>query len=393
MIDTGKTIFVAQTKNNQEMMRRSLLLASVLYMMSLGVQAQTNDKWAGGGLDVNIIGGKVVKHTAKFRADVPDHSGGFELNYVRQTDGRKDWQQRRRYPLVGFGFAYTNYGMDSIYGKCLSIYPNLQIPVIRAGNFEWTFKAGFGLGYATKRFERFGSWDTLNTAIGSHFNNYSYFATDFRYHVNNNLDIQAGFNFSHMSNAAFRQPNLGINMYGAHIGARYYPVTSRPERISTALTPLKNRWLGQIRLGISGTELSVADGPLYPVYLVSAYASKRYLSKNKAFAGIDYSYHEHIYAFQRNNEINVGNEKANSWKGSIFFGNEFLYGRVGIMLQVGIYYKQAVLAGDPYYEKLGGNFYIIQSETGILKELFASVLLKTHQTQAELVELGIGASF
>jgi hypothetical protein len=196
-----------------------------------------------------------------------------------------------------------------------------------------------------------------------------------------------------MSNAALRQPNLGINMYGAHIGTRYFPVTSRPARVSATLALLKNRWLGHFRLGLSGTELSAPDGPLYPVYLVSAYASKRYLSKNKAFAGIDYSYHEHIYAFQRNNEVNVGNEKANSWKGSFFFGNEFLFGRVGILLQVGIYYKQATLAMDPYYQKLGGNVYIIQSETGILKELFASCLLKTHKTQAELVEIGIGASF
>lgn len=97
--------------------------------------------------------------------------------------------------------------------------------------------------------------------------------------------------------------------------------------------------------------------------------------------------------FLRNNEINVGEEKAHSWKGSVFFGNEFLFGRVGVLLQVGIYFKQAALAQDAYYEKLGGNIYLIQKEKGVLKELFAACLLKTHKTQAELVELGIGAGF
>ena len=392
MIAAGKTIFVAETSIT-EIMKRTILLLTLLYMLSPGTSAQTAEKLVGSGIETNFTAGKVFKHTEKFRAEVPDHSTSFEVNYIHQTHGKKPWHQRRNFPLLGFAFSYTNYGIDSIYGKCLAIYPNLEIPVVKGKYFEWTFKAAFGLGYATRKFERHPTWDTLNTAIGSHFNNYSYFATNLRYRINEHWDVQAGLNFSHMSNAAFRQPNLGINMYGAHIGARYFPVSSRPEKVISDLQPLKNRWLGQIRFGISGTELSAADGPLYPVYLVSAYASKRYLSKNKAFAGVDYSYHEHVYAFQRNNEVNVGKEKANSWKGSFFFGNEFLYGRVGLMFQVGIYFKQATLAQDPYYQKLGANVYAYHSEIGILKVLLASVLLKTHLTQAELVEIGIGAGF
>lgn len=365
------------------------LWLALLLLSPMALQAQ----WQGIGVETNISAGKVLKHSKKFVAPVPDISTSYEINFVQQTDGRKAWQQRRNYPLLGFGVALTNYGIDSIYGKCISIYPNLQIPIIRGEKLEWTFRAAFGLGYATKRYERVPSWDTINTAIGSHFNNYSTFYTDLRYHVNEHLDVQVGVNFSHISNAALRQPNLGINMYGAHIGARYFPVTSKPARIANNPPELKNRWLVQARGGISATEVGMADGPLLPVYLASLYASRRYLGKNKMFAGIDYSYHTHVYVFQRNNEINPGKEKQNAYKSAIFVGNEFLFGRVGLLFQIGVYLKQAKLPVDAYYQKLGGNLYIIQNEKGILKELFASCLLKTHKSQAELVEMGIGVGF
>src|SRR5690606_38868566 len=96
------------------------------------------------------------------------------------------------------------------------------------------------------------------------------------------------------------------------------------------------------------------------------------------------------YTFMRNNEIEPGKEKANSWKGAVFVGNEFLLGRVGILFQLGAYYKRMVLKDSRLYQKLGGNLYLIQREEGVLKELSASILLKTHTTEAELVEVGIG---
>jgi hypothetical protein len=364
-----------------------------LLLFSINLNAQQDKAWEGFGIEANFMGGKVLKHTVNFRAPVPDFSSAFELNFVQQTYGKNDWEQRRHYPLVGVGLTFTNYGIDSIYGKCISIYPNLQLPIIKGKNIEWTLRAGFGLGYVTRHYERTPVFDTLNNAIGSHFNNYSFFATDLRLHLDTHVDLQVGANFSHISNAALRTPNLGVNLYGAHIGFRYFPVASRPENIHRKFSPLKNRWLAQIRLGIAANEYGQANGPLYPVYLVSVFASKRYLSKNKLLIGVDYSYHEGIYAFLKNNEIHPGEEGKYSWKSSIFAGNEFLLGRFGILLQVGYYIKEASLKLDPYYEKLGCNIYLIQREKGFLKELSTSVLLKTHKTQAELVEIGLGAGF
>jgi len=357
------------------------------------VMAQDNPPGAGFGVEANLIAGKIIKHTVNFKGPVPALSSGAEINFLQRTYGRKPWHIRRGFPVLGFGIAYTNYGIDSIYGKCISIYPNVQFTLARRGRLEWTIRTGFGGGFVTRHYERVPRWDTLNNAVGSHLNNFTIFVTDLRYRASDRLELQLGANFTHISNAAFRQPNLGVNMYGGHVGIRYYPVTARVKHSEEVPPKLPNRWLAQAKLGLTATESGLADGPLYPVYLASAYASRRWRSDNKLLLGFDYSYHAKIYAFLRNNEILPGEERRNSWKGSVFVGNEFLFGHIGVVLQVGYYLKDAYLRLSPVYQKLGGNFYLVQKEQGLLKELFVTGLLKTHLTQAELAEFGVGFGF
>ena len=353
-------------------------------------KAQPENPWAGWGIDANYLMGKGFKHSAKMRAGFPYTIDAFELNLVTQTSGTKEWHQRRNYPLLGVGLAYTDYDRNTIYGHAISIYPNIQLPILRLKKFEWTMKLGFGFAYISKEYSRGPDWDTLNTAIGSHINNYTCFATDLRYRFNGHLDIQAGGDFAHISNAAFRQPNLGINKFGAHIGLRYFPVTSRPKRIHSELPVLKNRILAQLRLGVAGNEQSAPNGPMYINRLATAYASYRYAGKNKLQLGVDYAYYKNVERFYLNNEIYPGKEKQHSWRSAVFVGNEFLIGNVSILLQAGYYIKHLTPADYVIYEKLGVNLYLVQQEKGLVKEFFPYIYLKTHGTQAELVEVGLG---
>ncbi len=353
----------------------------------------SNAPLAGYGVEANIFAGKVFKHTTKFELPIPKLSSGLDLNFTQKTSGTKDWHQRRHFPVIGIGITYTNYGIDSIYGRCFSIYPNITFPIIAGKKLLWTFRIGDGVGYVTHLYGRHPIADTINNAIGSHLNDYASFNMDLRWRINPHWDIQGGWNFTHISDASFHQPNLGINLYGAHIGIHFYPVTSTPKTVKKDLKPLKNRWLIEGRAGLAFTQSEADYGPSYPVYMGSLLVSRRWRSKNKMFIGADYAYFTGIYAFLRNNLIDVGTEKQNSYKSAIFFGNEYLFGRLGLVLQVGIYMKQSYLAQDPYYEKLGANYYILQREKGPLKELFLCGFLKTHKSVAELAEFGMGMGF
>lgn len=374
--------------------RFSVALLFLLMSLSCAL-AQECAPGAGFNINANVFTGRVIKHTEKFHLPLPDFSWGADVNFQWKTYGKAEWEQRRRYPTIGIAVAYTDYGIDSVYGKCVSIYPNIEIPLITGSRLQWLIRIGDGVGYLTKKYSRQFPVDTLNNAIGSNVNDYASFLMQLRYHVNDHWDIQLGANFSHASNASFHQPNLGVNLYGAHVGIRYFPVSSSPKRIVRELKPLKDRWLFQTRLGLAFNESNAPLGPTYPIYLATAYASKRWISKNKAFVGIDYSYHEQINSFLHNNVPTVipGTEADNSMKIAALVGNEFLLGRVGVILQVGYYLKQAYQTQGKLYQKIGGHLYLMQREKGALKELYLTAFLKTHLSTAELAEFGFGFSF
>ena len=372
----------------------AFVIACLLVMPFSGMAQQERQPLLNGyGLEVNTFAGKVIKHSEKFHLPVPDLTTGVDVNMVFKCTGSKPWHQCRNYPTIGVGFAYTNYGIDSVYGRCFSIFPNLTIPIIRSRHIDWTIRIGDGMGYVTKKYGRDPITDTMNNAIGSHINDYASFMTDLRYKANKHWEVQAGLNFSHISDASYHQPNLGINLWGGHVGIRYFPVTSSPECRVCKSTPLKDRWLVQLRGGIAFNQLEAPHGPTYPVYMATGYVSRRWRQKHKTYAGLDYSYHEAIYAFQRNNEANPGKERANSYKAAVVAGHEFLFGRVGVILQMGYYIKEAWLKQDKYYQKIGGHYYLVQREQGPIKEFYLTGFLKTHKSVAELAEFGLGFGF
>ncbi len=339
-------------------MLRSFSFLAVFFCCSFLLRAQEQPTWKGFGIESNIMMGKMIRHTARFSGTLPDHSYSAEINLVKQYYGQREWQQRRRNPQAGLGFYYTNYNKNDVYGQVFGLFPNIQFPLVRGKNLEWTLRLGMGVCYVTKPYERAPVSNTENVVIGGHWNNISPFSTDLRWHVNDHWDLQAGFNFSHVSNASFQQPNLGINMWGGHVGLRYFPVTAHPQAIERKLEPLRNRWLLQGRASIAFVESAPADGPLYPVYMGALYVSKRYWSKNKVYAGADVYYNTRTYSYLKSIEHFRGREGSQSYQAAVFFGNEFMLGRLGLIAQAGYYLHKLDEQKPDFYEKIGGNFYL-----------------------------------
>lgn len=367
---------------------RFAFLCAIVLGSNCSLWAQ--DAQSGFGIEANLLGGRIFKHTQNFRGPIPSMSGGGEINMVWQTNGQADWQQRRQYPTLGLGLSYINYDKDN-YGQGVGIFPNLSLPIMSRQNWEWTIRFGMGLGYISKQYRPYAPyWDTLNNAIGARINNFSLFSSDVRYHINKHWDLQAGINFTHMSSAKFRVPNLGINLLGAHVGFRYFPNTANPIKIKRELPVLKNRILVQARLAIALSTGESAGSAATPVYISSLSLSKRYWGKNKILVGLDYGYHQAVYDFMRLQALETGNERNRAWNAGVFAAHEFLYGRVGLYMQIGAYVKQTLLAKAPIYQRLGMNWYLVQNEKGLIKELTITTLLKTHYATAELAELGVG---
>lgn len=351
---------------------------------------ETRDGRPGMGVEMQLLGGRVFKHEAKFTLPIPALTTGVDVNLIWHTYGRKEWEQRRHYPRIGIAITGLHYGNDAVYGNLIGIYPNLTLPLITNNNTEWTLRIGNGVGYVNREYSRTAPVNTVNVAIGSKINDLIVVSSSIGYRVNDHWTLKAGGFVTHISNGSVRKPNLGVNVAGLSVGAAYYPVTSRPVKIVRELPKLPARYLIQLRYGMSLVSSNTAGGPLYPVYIGTGYVSRRWRSHNKVFAGVDYSYHTNINAHLRNNNLAVGREAKESYKSAVVVGNEYLMGRVGIMLQAGVYLKHSYMRKEDVYQKVTGTYYCIKREHGTLKELFVYTSLKAHLNVAEMGEMGIG---
>lgn len=369
------------------------ILTLFLYLYTgcaLQVCAQEDQPIDGYGIEANLLAGKLIKHNYIF-PPIPALSSGIDINILKQTSGKKLWQQRRNYPQIGLGITYTNYGNNNIYGQCIGVYPVIPFHIAGGKRFSWDMKVGIGVGYITRSYERQPTWDTINNLIGSKLNNFTLASTSVKYNINEHLSLQAGLTLTHVSNGSFKMPNLGLNFAAGHIGIRYFPGNPRPKRISSYLPQLKNRVLLQARMSMGFGEIQGNNGPLYPVYMPSLFMSKRYASRNKAFLGVDYSYYKSLEAFMKNNGIHEGDEAKYATQACVIVGNEFLIGRFGILLQVGVPFKKTVRENDGmYFPKMGYNFYLLQNEAGPVKELSIHSYIKANRFEADLIEFGIG---
>lgn len=381
------------------MCRRHVVLFFLFVIRAFAVCGQgedslrKGDRWKGVGIEANFLAGRIIKHSSKFTAPVPTMSYALDATIAWQSWGRRPWQQQLGYPLYGLGLTLTNYCSPQIFGYCAGAYPYVQVPLVRMGKFEWTFRFGVGLAYVTEHYSLLPNYDTLNTAVSTHVNAFGVYMTDFRYRINSHWDVQLGAGVTHISNALYREPNLGVNMSNFHVGLRYFPQSSAPERIVRKMAPVSKRWLVEARMGIAHREARAQGNPIKPAYIGALSVSKRVNGHNKIFAGVDAAYHADVYAFMINYGVWRGREWISSWDGGFFVGDEFLIGRMGLMAALGVYYNQTFLAFDPIYQKMGGKYYIISRERGAVKELFLSALLNTHGAVAEYAEFGMGVAF
>ena len=378
-------------------MRRSIAVLCCLLMgvvdVALG-QTNPNAKGAGVGIETNMFYGNMLKHTSALTGPIAKDCYGVDVNLTIKTYGRKAWEELRNYPTFGIGISYLNYNNPSVYGFAIGINPNITLPLISRPKFETTFRIGMGVGFVSKHYSLKSDGNTDNLAIGGHANNVSPMFLDARWKVNMHWHLQAGLNLTHISNASFQQPNLGTNIWGAHVGFRYFPVTGDPIKIRRAVKPtFRNNFVVTAKASLAFKESTTSDGPLYTTYIGTLSVGKRFASKNKVYAGVDYHYSPYKYAFLKSigNPPNSKHEAAGQT--AVFAGIEFFFNRVAIVGQMGYYVQQSTGQTEPLYQKIGANYYFIRNEKGVFKEVFFSALLKTHMATAELFEMGIGVSF
>lgn len=353
--------------------------------------SQSTPSGNGVSYGMNLIGGKILIHTPSVYLLKGSYPQAIEFSYRKQTTGNKEWHQRFGFPEIGLNIAATNYDF-SYFGKAFGFYPSIQFKVLPIGSGMWFFKVGGGIGAISKHWERSATTDSFNNFIGSTINNFTMFQSGIKLYPSKHWSFQTGLGFYHVSNAATRQPNYGINTVGIFAGLCYHPQGVIKSFQKKELPKHKNPLNLNLAASIGFSEGKAFDGPMYPVYTYSGSAVKMYRNKNRVSIGINAVFNTKTLATIRNSFNYSDHYRLHTWQYSAFIQNEFLFGKIGLPLQLGFYLNNP-LAKKLMYQKVGMLYHFYHNQTFFVRDSYLSLILYTHTSRAQYAELGVGFMF
>ncbi len=366
-------------------MKFGLYIACIVLLLT---QFEVHGQTSSSAIGLTYLGGNIFMHTPKIHIEKPPYSQAIEMSYGFQTRGKKQWHQMFGFPEAALNICIAQNGSSAL-GWSMGLYPSIRFKAISFKHSYVFWKIGGGIGYSTKHWERTPYQDSSNNIIGSAVNNFTMIQAGYRIGLSKSLSLEAGVFFHHVSNAAARSPNFGINTYGGLLGLHYHPQ-------GFIFSYKKKEWQkqkSQIQLVskavISFSEEKISNGPMCAAYNFTLAGSKMIRSKSRLMLGTDLTYHAKLYALYKNNDLFPGSERKHAVRSSIFLGNEFVFGKIGLPLQLG-YYLNRPIQGPKIYQKLGMNYHFFHDNQHVIKDIFLILQLKTHLAQAEYAEFGLG---
>ena len=373
--------------------RKSRLFAFLFSnLLIINVNAQFD---IGFSIEPSFHFGRIAKHTPKLLFKTPPLSIGTEIHLNWQTYGQKTWHEWQHYPSVGISLLHYNLGDAQVFGNAFAVYPSLDLPVLKKmkcvkSSIQW----GWGLAYLTRHYDQFTN--PTNNAVGSALNN----ITDFKFKFERPFSLYwtgfVAFSFTHFSNGSARLPNYGINIPAFNIGAKW---TRKPIFIEGYIR--RDSYLkSDKQLGINvfaGLGLSASTeprGPRYPIYS-TVFSLVRPLNKvNNLSLGVQFEQNRVVSEFGlASGEFSTKQEAykaGNRW--GAYIGEEFLYGRVGVIVQSGFYLRRYLRAENIWFNRLGIRLYsptIGRTKT----QGHIGIYMKAHKISAEQFALLGGVSF
>lgn len=316
--------------------------------------------------------GGLAPHKAAVAHLLNGPSYKLEASAVFRTQGDHSHQEHYKFPYYGFTYAWNNSGSPVLVGELHSLNVFGALPLY-TGDHPIRFRAGFGLGYLTRKFDKLTNHK--NSAIGSHFNVNIQFRLEKEFQILNKNTLSLGLGISHFSNASVQKPNLGLNFFHLYLNAgfqvrKYTKLKTDGEKVIDILP--YSKWETSILTGGGIRENITPLGPKYFVGVITLQQTMRVSEFSSWIGALD-------------NYANMSLErKSGKWYQlgvSVAYMKHFNKLRIG--LAAGTY-----ILNRPYPEAIVYNKVVV--EYHFSKKFFTQLLLKSHVTTADFFNLTFG---
>ncbi|MHB9140716.1 MAG: acyloxyacyl hydrolase [Paludibacter sp.] len=336
---------------------KSLYILIVLMSQNLIANAQNHDS-----LQIKknylISGfvqyGKILATNAFLRKtflneNAVEEFAAFSLQFMKQTTGKKKWEQAYGFPRYGLGVYSASFFNKNGLGNPIAVYGIFKAPFYRWNKLSLNYEAGFGYTFNWESFSLIEN--NYNPSFGAEQSFFIDLGVSLEYQISRHYDLSLGYDFTHFSNGALKSPNSGLNIYSPKLSLNYRLNPFNPEQLKKPIFPyIKNTTIDFLVFGGTKNVIYLNSnavdtttkylGVYYPVYGLSAVINRQLDYKSKVGIGIGLSYDG-----SNNSTVIVNNGKlepqvgfqANRLALSIFASYELVIDQLSLVVQPGFY--------------------------------------------------------
>ena len=353
-------------------MKRTLLLLLIMGVHAL-VSSQTN--WDNVGIEVRPKVGFLLPHRAVMTHLLTGHSVGGELGFVKQTSGKKEWEEAYRLPRYGASLYFADYGNPLVVGQSLGAFGFIELPMVKYHSWSLNGKLTAGVGVVTKKFDLVEN--PKNNAIGSHTNALVIIGVNVNKQFKQST-VSLGIDMTHLSNGATVLPNLGLNVPYLSLGyTRYFnPLLVEQGVIRPDVLQFTRHALLTSAL-FSMKQIYPTGGRTYFVGSGSVIYHHQFRRKVALDFAIDF-----ISNQSHADEISEPVSQWDIFQLGLYVGYVLPVNQFDYLLGMGYYMKNSINPNGPVYHRFGFRYRFREN-------MFFNLNIKAHWGKADYFEYGI----
>lgn len=356
--------------------KKWIITGCLLVLCAKLTQAQEAKIW-----DISIEQNKsfIVQHDLQLDHLIRSHPIGFSINVKRQTYGSKPWHQVYNYPQLGYSLKYFDF-KNEIIGKSIALIPHFSFTVFRPTRGKLQLRAGYGVAYNTNPYDQ--KTNNKNTVIGTRFAYAFQLASEYQFNFNNRVHATAGLSLDHISNAATKKPNKGVNLVTSSIGFGYVLSNATPEFQKHPAVPQKGLgFFATTSFGLNQHQIE-KSGP-HPFYIAQLGAEYQFNQVSSILVGTE-AFWSLAIKEQIDNPTDINDQGDVDYRRlGISVGHELYIGSISLAIQLGYYYYQPYKSSKPLYQRYSIRYYFSRN-------FFGAYCIKTHGGVAEAAEFSVG---
>ena len=329
--------------------------------------------------------GFIIPHHYNMEYLIKQHVPSVELDFIVQTNGEKHWEEVYKKPEKGFGLYFANLGNPEQLGYAIGVFPFVNFPLNPDRKFKLYIRSSDGIGFITKPYDRIDNHK--NNVNGSRINAFINLRLSSVFFPFRNVRMETGIGLTHLSNAGWTLPNLGVNIASVNLGISFMRREIENKKIIDAANSKKEildkKYFFSVIAAAGVNEAGPPGGKKYPAYALSVSEWKTVSEKSRFCIGGDLFYEMANLAVAKRDTIFDTSNKLNNLQAGIRFGYELVIGKIALPLEMGAYLFTKTTSVGPMYHRIGVRYYVN-------KHLIINYSLKTHWVTAENLELGLG---